>query len=229
MKKITLSAAILAVAMMGCSDAGLDNSVASTNEVKNEPAFLAKQGDDPGWPKHALIKQEDFTGVVTPWNFTYHTYDVGIHIEAKTYIDQGSNNAVGEFHARGGDRYRDPDYARVITLPLYNCTPSGQTASCLLKTSRSTGNNHLKVVQNYRDWGNSSDVVAVTETDNIFHPGLGYDYNKMNAITYYIAVWNEGEWNQVILAGTIFNGVQFQNNPGLAEKAYHRYFEPLFN
>ena len=33
MKKITLSAAILALTMMGCSDVGLDNSVASTSEV----------------------------------------------------------------------------------------------------------------------------------------------------------------------------------------------------
>ena len=33
MKKITLSAAILASAMMGCSESGLDNSVASTSEV----------------------------------------------------------------------------------------------------------------------------------------------------------------------------------------------------
>ena len=33
MKKITLSAAVVALAMMGCSDAGLDNSVASTSEV----------------------------------------------------------------------------------------------------------------------------------------------------------------------------------------------------
>ena len=45
MKKVTISAAVLALAMMGCSDAGLDNSVASTNEVKKEAQnqnFLAK-------------------------------------------------------------------------------------------------------------------------------------------------------------------------------------------
>ena len=46
MKKVTLSAAILALAMMGCSDAGLDNSVASApaSEVKSEQThnFLAK-------------------------------------------------------------------------------------------------------------------------------------------------------------------------------------------
>lgn len=33
MKKITLSAAILALTMMGCSESGLDNSVASTSEI----------------------------------------------------------------------------------------------------------------------------------------------------------------------------------------------------
>ncbi len=38
MKKITLSAAIMALAMMGCSDVGLDNSVASasTSELKSD-------------------------------------------------------------------------------------------------------------------------------------------------------------------------------------------------
>ena len=33
MKKITLSAAIVALTMMGCSESGLDNSVASTSEI----------------------------------------------------------------------------------------------------------------------------------------------------------------------------------------------------
>ena len=49
MKKVTLSAAILAVAMMGCSDMGVDNSVASTNEVKSEQPgnFLAKLTPEP--------------------------------------------------------------------------------------------------------------------------------------------------------------------------------------
>ena len=48
MKKITLSAAILALAMMGCSDTGVDNSVASTSEVNDSsvlPYFVfAKNG-----------------------------------------------------------------------------------------------------------------------------------------------------------------------------------------
>ena len=52
MKKIALSAAIMALAMMGCSDAGLDNSVASTSEINseqiqssaNEPLVLARSG-----------------------------------------------------------------------------------------------------------------------------------------------------------------------------------------
>ena len=64
MKKVTLSATILALSMMGCSDAGLDNSVASTNEVKAEPTqessygdnFLAKSGYV--WPTHSLAVQE---------------------------------------------------------------------------------------------------------------------------------------------------------------------------
>ena len=49
MKKVTLSAAILALMMMGCSDAGLDNSVASVNEVNADQgrALLAKLTPEP--------------------------------------------------------------------------------------------------------------------------------------------------------------------------------------
>lgn len=48
MKKIALSAAVMALTMMGCSESGLDNSVASTSEVNDSrilPYFIfAKNG-----------------------------------------------------------------------------------------------------------------------------------------------------------------------------------------
>ena len=50
-----------------------------------------------------------------------------------------------------------------------------------------------------------------------------------NSISYRIAVWNKGKSNQVILAGTVFNGEQLKKDRYLAEQAYHQYFEPAIN
>ena len=225
MKKITLSAAILALAMMGCSDAGLDNSVASTNEVKNEPAFLAKSDN---WPIKSYTKQEDLQPVGSDGriHFGYHE-GVGIQIDVETYIENGANNAIGKFTMQQG--LDNPDLIRIITLPLYNCNPSGQTVGCRLNGHNSSAiEDNFLVVRTNTEHVKSFQVSSNSELE--FHPNNGFSADKMNVITYYIAVWKPGQWNQVTLAGTIYNGKQFQSQSGkrnkLAEKAYERYFLP---
>ena len=229
MRKVALSAAILALSMMGCSDVGLDNSVASTNEVNVEPAqessyganFLAKSGYV--WPTHSLAVQEPLQKVDAN-NYVYHSYNTGIKLNAGTWVDQGSNNGVGWFkmHREGGQT--SPDYIRIITLPLYNChwsnfSQTNRIASCV------TNYNYFKVAQQY----NVDELLVMTDTDLVFHEGDGFQYQKQSVMTYYIAVWSEGQPNQVILAGTIYNGNLLKRDNLLARKVYEQIFIPSLN
>ena len=68
MKKITLSAAILALTMMGCSDTGLDNTVASasTSDVQNEQ--IKKNTEFPLVLKKVADPVTCGTGVERVWN-----------------------------------------------------------------------------------------------------------------------------------------------------------------
>ena len=224
MKKITLSAAIVALAMMGCSDAGLDNSVASTNEVKSEqnPNFLAKKGDR--WPdiQSPFVYQHEFIPVGSN-GILYIPYgNLGIEFDVETHFIPNSNNtsynAIGKVHAFGGYSFRNPDLIRVMTLPLYNCRMN-PNAYCDHAGYYPNGTNLLNY--NELSWVDKIDVITKQDSK------VKFKYSSlMNAITYYLAVWNKGQTNQVILAGTIFNGEQFKANHDLAQKAYHMYFEP---
>ena len=226
MKKVTLSAALLALMMMGCSDVGLDNSVASINEVKSEPAFLAKSGYV--WPTHALAVQEPLQKVDAN-NYVYHSYNTGIKLNAGTWVDQGSNNGVGWFKMHREGSQTSPDYIRLIVLPLYNChwanyNQTNQTASCI------TNYNYFKVAQTLPPpYPKVDELTAMTDTDLIFHEGNGFQYQQQNVMTYYIAVWSEGQPNQVVLAGTIYNGNQLKNNALLAQRVYEQIFIPSLN
>ena len=223
MKKITLSAAILAMTMMGCSDMGIDNSVASTNDVKQEQSHnsLAKVNGTPYVFQEPLAAVAPNGGLFSNSKWLHYP-NVGIDFTVKTYIDPGSFIPVGELHMDNGPT---PDYFRITTYPLYNCgimtIDKKRQAYCNIYNYN---NLTVEVFPNVRD--------GVTQTDNIdspFHPGNGYQYEKLNVITYYIAVWNEGKSNQVILAGTIYNGNQLQNRPELAQMAYEKYFLPAQN
>ena len=234
MKKVTLSAAVLALSMMGCSDVGLDNSVASTNEVKNEPAqessyganFLAKT-DDYYWPRIAYVNQKDYA----PAPVSYGYPNVGIQLSMNTYPAMNSGEqkmyAVGKFDVT--QAYRAPDMMRVITLPLYNCRMNpnlycdnrgfypGRSNNLVVKEISNKVNG--QVVYDVRS------VTAVTEKLST----ISRWSSEQNSISYCIAVWNEGKSNEVILAGTVFNGQQFKNDRYLAEQAYNRFFIPAVN
>ena len=99
MKKITLSAAIMALAMMGCSDAGLDNSVASTNEVKNEQTqnFLAKINAQSENIVNVPLS-EGAPGVGDGYQFVAYPHaGLGIQVQTRVDLDWDGYEGQGEF------------------------------------------------------------------------------------------------------------------------------------
>ena len=117
MKKVTLSAALLTLTMMGCSDMGVDNSVASTskNDVKSEQTqnFLAKSGDNP--------YDMGFSG--GNWYGNHNGYEnytfeeIGIQVQMQTYFE--GTNGKGVFHVMNAPF--NPNFIRVVTQPYYKC------------------------------------------------------------------------------------------------------------
>ena len=236
MKKVTISAAVLALAMMGCSDAGLDNSVASTNEVKNESqnaALLAKSGDY-YYPNIAQPYVEQMPlSESTVYNFQVGAIKMRMNSSYGTNM-YGTNNgrmyAVGTCSvdkSMGGYAYRAPDYMRAITLPLYNCrldqNPPHYTVHCdhngFYDDNRNI--NFLEVKQ-------ERNVKTVTAVSRELSTNSHWS-TEQNSITYCIAVWNKGQQNQTILSGTVFGGNQFKKDKFLAQRAYELIFVPAIN
>ena len=230
MKKITLSAAVLALAMMGCSDAGLDNSVASTNEVKNvsqNAALLAKSGnyyfpniDQPHAEQRELSQSYTHTFTI-PRKAEFH-----FQMNSSYATVNGRMQAVGECSLSSPTAgYRAPDSLRVLTLPLYDCSvdknPPHNTVSCRNEGFYPELNrNYLQ----FKQLPNVNSIRVEAPTNTI----VKYE-DRRNSITYCIAFWNPGKPNQTILAGTVFGGVQFNNNMYMAHKAYSQYFLPAID
>ena len=236
MKKITLSAAVLALAMMGCSDAGLDNSVASTNDVKNESqnaALLAKSGDSRPYPDIA----QPYAYQMPLSESTTYTFQVGgIRMKMNSSYGTnmyGTNNgkmyAVGTCsvdQSMGGYAREKPDFIRAITLPLYNCSvdpnPPHYTVHCNNSGFNPDRNTNFLEIEQVKNANTAKAVSRELNTNSVWS-------TLQNSITYCIAVWNKGKQNQTILAGTVFGGDQFKKNMFLAQRAYDLIFLPAID
>ncbi len=236
MKKITLSAAVLALAMMGCSDAGLDNSVASTNEVKNESqnaALLAKSGSNSYYPNidQPYAYQMPLSESIT-YNFQVGAIKMRMNSSYGTHM-YGTNNgkmyAVGTCSvdkSMGGYAREEPDLIRAITLPLYNCSvdqnPPHYTVHCDNRGFNPDRNTNFLEIKQVKNANTATAVSRELNTNSVWS-------TVQNSITYCIAVWNKGKQNQTILAGTVFGGDQFKNNMFLAQRAYNQIFLPAID
>lgn len=203
MKKVTLSAAVLALAMMGCSDAGLDNSVASTNDAKsvqnasNAVAALMKASDN----------EEDFL-----IHYEYRTSHYGVNFafygssEVEESID---NRGIGEFRIYTSNNSKI-DVINGITLNVADCRLDGQSAKCKY------------VIWNADRWFNVPSGATVTNrTDNTLH---FIDRDRITTISTFAGVWNMGRSNEVIMSGSTYDGyLERTNNKYLAMLVAQKY------
>ncbi|MDY6330209.1 MAG: hypothetical protein SPL52_01755 [Fibrobacter sp.] len=216
MKKITLSAAIMALAMMGCSDAGLDNSVASTSEVKNtqDQTFLAKSGDESCVDATGGFGIDDAAascGGYRAWisstkdRMSGGGYAVRSH--AAVYRETGT----------GGIDYSTVVKADIIGITVCgtNCRLSGNDVVCdelkgPFRISR-VGANKAQRVTEY-----SCGVMY----DGDGH-GMGVYGNRVGVVSTYAVIVDAGTNHSKTLMATTANG--FFGNDEVASRLYWKY------
>ena len=218
MKKVTLFAAILALAIMGCSDAGMDNSIASTsNDVKNEQTLAAvNEQNEPSvssvlekvtWSEPSFDIQyfgyENFNGV----NFAIHGYSWVEESPEKRgigYFDVNiSNTSAGN---------RKLDVVHAITLNVADCKYKNGQAQC-----------------RYVDWrvDHWYNVQSGQQLINQTSDALNFiDRDRITTISMFAGVWHMGRNDEVILQGSTYDGyLHDTHNQQLALLVAQRYLQ----
>ena len=198
MKKITLSAAILALAMMGCSDAGLDNSVASTNEVKKEAQnqnFLAKN----------YFEQGLWQGMVR------HEYP-GFAIDVNTYAEGA--HGVGAYSLAYGPV---PTVANVLTVAVAYCEFDANATygySCAKHSADFVSGIGLTPIDPMNPHSSAKEVE--TRTSNLNNVPVG----GIATVTAVGVVWNQGAPNEDVFGVTHYSGPLNDYTAGLVYQKY---------
>ncbi|WP_290765961.1 hypothetical protein [Fibrobacter sp. UBA4297] len=224
MKKITLSAAILAMTMMGCSDTGLDNSVASTNDVKQEKSHnsLAKLIDSQNKDFHRLLNMQptDIHGN----GFEYYAFvDAGIGIQFYTIddLDYDGHEAQALFNIAQAPF--NPNTLLVATGLFSDCDSYGY---CI-------GFHNVGVA--YNEYENISNVSIISNVSVQSPPNPEGDklsrnkwYKEFGTISAFVAVWNQGTPDELVTNGAIYHGGMFEGPDGAskARAIYSRYIWP---
>ena len=195
MKKVTLSAAILALAMMGCSDAGLDNSVASVNEVKNEQdhSFLAKLTPEP-----------------------ISSGEVGLeHSGYKRYVYPGDGIAV-RVHSRPDDYTWKSRGRATIWVESSVATDAATIVTVAVAGCSMANNGDVTCAHHRANW----DVKTATRGFDVFTAELPVPYIQVGVLAAYGAVWNLGKRNQNEFNATTYGGNLPDN---MAYSIYEKY------
>ena len=215
MKKITLSAAILALAMMGCSDTGVDNSVASasTNEVKiveTKPSLARIVAS----PENIEIEH------LTPGNNGYRFYPYekyGIGVEMATVVDLDWDGYEGQSAYHVLDAPYNPNIIHVVTTLVADCIFKFYPYT-LCKTER-TGSAHVP----------NTDVALVQTPRDGLGQKVAHDMDgaKIGAVSAFVAIWNQGTPVEIVLKAATYSGGLFQGNDGLkkAQAVYDTYIK----
>lgn len=195
MKKMTLSAALLAVVLMGCSESGLDNSVASTSDVKAEPAFLAR-----------TFLQDFHQG-----QGAYPIFDNVLHVN--TYEE--GNHGAGEYYFPNGPL---PSVANVLTVAVAYCEydPNDHVYgySCAKHSAGFESGVGLTPIDPLNSKSTARNVKAYTGSlENVPVGGIG-------VVSSISVVWNQGASNEDIFGVSLYSGPLNQNT---AMKVYQKY------
>lgn len=208
MKKITLSAAILALTMMGCSVVGLDNSVASTSEVKDEQVQSLDE------KTIALFKTVETSDCFDNKCRIINT--IGGHhyyVELTSNVD-GLNQGFGAMSLRVDEEKRvTADFAHVITACVQKCDANG---NCQYSDVVPISQSQVYFYNDLKVGGYVPGAVARCKA-------LSRDHGTVGVVSVYSVVFNAGKSDEVILQGATRANLSYDK----ALKVYRKYIMPL--
>ena len=212
MKKITLSAAILAMTMMGCSDMGVDNSVASTSDVKQEQSHnsLAKSiyYDDHNVIRRTLQNMAPTNSHNNGYEwYPYPEAGIGVEMQTRDDLDWDGWEGQGEFHVLA--KPYNPNTILVVTAFVSDCdfNYNYTVASC----------GWHKVGVAYEVNQNIDNVVVHTNPNGNKLSKHKF-YMDVGAVSAFVGVWNQGTPYEFVTKAATYNGGLFTTDHG-AEKA----------
>jgi hypothetical protein len=233
MKKIlTLSAAIAALSMIGCSDAGLDNSVASTStsEVKVEKAepYLAKINlipsrveANPKWYENEPLSPGQ-NGLC--YGCAVYGYDyANIAVEMATVADQDWDGYEGQSAYHVLTAPYNPDVILVVTTLVSDCRlGEGGYPDC-------RGWDETGVAF---EFGKNIDEVRVRTPRNLngrklsVHKDDAHEVgvrSGVGAVSAFVGIWNLGTPYEIVLKAATYSGGMFkkEDGPELARQVYN--------
>ena len=204
MKKYSISAVLFAMSLFGCSESGVDNSVASISS-EDQSTYKIKLDENPNFLAKASVgKCEDYANfgcdeTINVGGVNYHyafTTNISAQNEGYSVLSLNVNNSG----------YAIPDYVHVYTVCVRGCDQLGY---CQEHTSIATNN-----LTNYRVGSTPKEFLYTTCSPM---PGDRYG---ISVISTFAAVFNAGKSNQFILQMSAHSSNLNQNQALLAYRHY---------
>lgn len=207
MKKITLSATVLALTMMGCSDSGLDNSVASTSEVKSDQV-LPLDGNPFALAKATLSC--DGLSSACAYVETVGSHRYGMQMFSDVDVD---NRGFGKINVwKDNERIVTADHIQIISACVQGCDAYGNCPYNKLAVKAESNVSFVNpiVVQSY-----SLGQYAKCESMSVNHGNVG-------VVSVYAIVLDAGKSTEVILNGATRKNLSYDQ----ALLVYQKYILP---
>lgn len=197
MKKVTLVAIVWALAMMGCSESGMDNSVASTtSEVSN--VYELKLDETPKFSTNLSCN-----------------VDIGNQLcVINTKVDNHTYMALLGSYARDNEAYSVldldldeqpfvvPDFVHIYTACVQDCDDFGNCAEA--ETPTPYFGSKVKIVSYSYARSTMGNGIQVGPR-NTCHSVVG---RTVGVVSTFAVVYNAGKWNEVVLQGSSYRNLK---------------------
>ena len=196
MKKVTLVAIVWALAMMGCSESGMDNSIASTtSEVSN--VYELKLDETPKFSTYLACNVDiGYTACNISRNVDNHQY----YALFSALSDGNQIYSVLDLDL-DKQKFVQPDFVHIYTACVQDCDDFGNCA--VAKTLPPYFSKKPKIVSLSYALSNSNGGIGVGPRQY-----CGTEYGSTTGIvSTFGVVYNAGKSNEVVLQGSIYRNL----------------------
>lgn len=210
MKKMTLSAALLAVVLMGCSESGLDNSVATTSESNMESLVKFPENPDLKLIENPNLLARVTADCVTSDGNSFVSQGCGTtkSIEGHTYsyafwLDVNANNQGYPlvYVSIDGQNSTTVDYFHIRTVCVQGCDAYG---NCRIHKSVPYSNPNQQFDRN--NWFVSNSTMC---------PSIPGSNSSIGVVSTYAAVKNAGTSDEVLIQESAYYHLDYNQALGV--------------